>query len=205
MSKEEYKPSPEEQAELEKSRTLSDAELLKDVKVKAKIEDVSEGIPKGAKGVQFGGGGVFVIEEGGKYIIQEGEKRLEISERQFAKARHEMLRSLGQEAMRNENLARINLKSIEGLPQYDLLSSMPEGKLYLRKEDYPHTPMCCTLNNALGSNADVGKFHDKQLAQKVLSAFYAEHPELNNSEKPFLLKGDFGTVVVKGDRMEYLP
>lgn len=205
MSKEKPSLKPEEQAELEKSRTISDAELLKDKEISLKRGEKFEDHPN-AKARGYGGGmGLYVVEEGGKYVIQEGEKRLELAERQVAKARHEMLRSLGREAMRNENLVRIGLESIEGLPQYRLMESMPEGKIFLSQEDSPYTPLCCKLGDALGGNRSVGEYNDPKLVQEILKVFYSEHSELNNPKKPFLLQGDFGTVVVKGNMVEYLP
>lgn len=200
MSKEKHELSLEEQAELEKSRTISDAKLLEDEEIGLRPGEKFDDYPN-AKSHGWGGRhGLFVVEKGGKYVIEKEGKRLEVNERQIAKARHEMLRSLGHDALRNENLARIGLESTEGLPQYDLLDSVPAEKKTIEDR-----AICCVLDSALGSDAEIGRFSDKEVINKVLNIFYEAHPELNNSEKPFLLEGDFGTVVVRGDKIEFLP
>lgn len=197
--KEKY--TPEQQAKLEKSRTLSDAELLNDLRIpvrpKEKIDFAKKHIEVSGR---MGKSEVVIIEEGGKYIIKEGEKRLEVTETQIERAKHEMFKSLSREAQINLALARIGLETIDGLSRYYLSTLMyKKGNVVFEGE-----AICCSLGHALGWNADIGKYYDPETMQEILESFYAQYPELNNPEKPFVLEGDFGKVAVKGYKMEYI-
>lgn len=221
MSREKYKPTPEKQAELEKSRTLSDAELLQPLRIRELYSDEKlSPVPEGTEiRTSYGSREKIrtLMEKGeGKYVVQEGEKRLEVTEGQIEKARHEMFKDLERQAIKKEALARIGLESVEGLPHYNLADEASHdkwnsGDFRLKSADnkwsmdHPESAICCAFDRAMsGGGREVGKYRDPKLMQKILRVFYSTHPEVeNNPEKPFVLTGDFGKVVVKGDKMEY--
>ena len=205
MSKEKY--TPEQQAELEKSRTISDAELLTELQIpvrsKEKIDFVAAhraGMGIGIGGDVKGKSGAYLIEKGGKYIVEDGKTRLEVTAGQIERARHQMLMILSREAKTNLALARIGLETIDGLSRYNLLGLMQDKG----KSDFEEKAICCSLNSTLGSEAEIGQYEDPETMQEILESFYAQYPELNNPEKPFVLEGDFGKVAVKGYKMEYI-
>ena len=186
MPKSPEKIAPEQQAEIERERTYSDAKLLK---------------------------------EGGKYVIEAGEKRLELTGQQVEAIRHEMMRDFFHraemekyQARKNKFLAELGIESLDGVPQYYLGD--------IRNIPGVDGAACCRLEDSIGrlsredeKNCNWGgdvkefkkfeEFNDKDIVLRILEAFYVRNPELRSLDR-FLLYGDFGLVLVRCERMDWL-
>lgn len=172
-------PKQLSEAELEKERTINDAILLN---------------PSFSRDYSASG-------KRGNYVMEKGGKRLEVTEEQIERARHEMTVALERQALRNEFLGKIGLESLEEAPEYDINRMLPE----YRGKDGSKLNSCCVLKDAFenaGSQEWAGHWSEK--VQHVLTTLYEKHPDLKK-QKVFILTGDMGPVIVWGKKMFNVP
>ena len=173
----EYKADGANEAELEKMRTISDAELLK------------------------GGARYVIVHEAGKR-----GRRLEVTAEQVAQVKHDrerfivesnklMEQRLETQAVLNEFLKEIGVESLEGIPMYSILQNLPPAEVdHLKLEgEYHSKHICCVF--------EVASSEDRS---KILDVLYDKYPAIK-SQPVFILSVDSQNFIIRGKKVDRIP